>query len=99
SDLDGCIVNLLPSAVQHDNSSGGHQLGLSALHIRNVTGTVMLLPVIQGSVILHDLTRCVIVVGCHQVGLPSFLPSFCIRYIVLMSLIKVSVTDFGQCHL
>ncbi|KAJ7337352.1 tubulin binding cofactor C-domain-containing protein [Mycena albidolilacea] len=65
SDLNNCIVNLLPDA------SGGHSsrdssLKISALHIRNLTDTVLLLPIIQGSVLLHDLSRCVVVVGCHQ---------------------------------
>ncbi|KAJ7507210.1 tubulin binding cofactor C-domain-containing protein [Mycena galericulata] len=60
SDLDNCIVNLLP------DNEGKSSLEVSALHIRNLTSTILLLPVIQGSVILHDLSRCIIVVGCHQ---------------------------------
>ncbi|KAF7366688.1 Tubulin-folding cofactor C [Mycena sanguinolenta] len=62
SDLDKCIVNLLPDAEDADSG-----LKISALHIRNLTDTVLLLPAIQGSVLLHDLRRCVVVVGCHQV--------------------------------
>ncbi|KAF7343433.1 C-CAP/cofactor C-like domain-containing protein [Mycena venus] len=57
SDLNKCVVNLLGE----DNN-----LKISALHIRNLTDTVLLLPIIQGSVLLHDLRRCVVVVGCHQ---------------------------------
>ncbi|KAJ7628454.1 tubulin binding cofactor C-domain-containing protein [Roridomyces roridus] len=53
SDLSNCIVNLLDSKF-------------SALHIRNLTDTVLLLPVIQGSILLHDLRRCTVVAGCHQ---------------------------------
>ncbi|KAJ7253063.1 tubulin binding cofactor C-domain-containing protein [Mycena haematopus] len=60
SDLDKCIVNFLPDAGNTDT------LKISALHIRNLTDTVLLFPVIQGSVLLHDLRRCVVVVGCHQ---------------------------------
>jgi hypothetical protein len=71
SDLNNCIVNLLPDA------SGGHSsrdssLKISALHIRNLTDTVLLLPIIQGSVLLHDLRRCVVVAGCHQVRFLSY---------------------------
>jgi len=67
SNLDNCIVNLLPSPAHgNDNSSNKHQLIISALHIRDVTDTVLLLPIIQGSVILHSLKRCIVVVGCHQ---------------------------------
>ncbi|KAJ7747901.1 tubulin binding cofactor C-domain-containing protein [Mycena maculata] len=60
SDLSSCIVNLLPDAESKTS------LEVSALHIRNLTDTVLLLPVIQGSVLLHDLRRCIVVVGCHQ---------------------------------
>ncbi|KAF7319483.1 C-CAP/cofactor C-like domain-containing protein [Mycena chlorophos] len=55
SDLNHCIVNLL-----------GPELRISALHIRNLVDTVLLLPSIAGSVLLHDLRRCIVVVGCHQ---------------------------------
>ncbi|KAK7042428.1 tubulin-folding cofactor C [Favolaschia claudopus] len=58
SDLDKCIVNLLPDASP--------TLKISALHIRNLTDSVLLLPVIEGSVLLHDVRRCIVVVGCHQ---------------------------------
>ncbi|KAK7019844.1 tubulin-folding cofactor C [Favolaschia claudopus] len=58
SDLDKCIVNLL--------SDASSTFRISALHIRNLTDSVLLLPVIEGSVLLHDLRRCIIVVGCHQ---------------------------------
>nr|GAT44397.1 predicted protein [Mycena chlorophos] len=55
SDLNHCIVNLL-----------GPELRISALHIRNLVDTVLLLPSIAGSVLLHDLRRCIVVVACHQ---------------------------------
>lgn len=57
ADLDNCIVDLISSSTPV----------LTALHIRNLTNTILLLPVIKGSVLLHNLTRCIIVVGCHQV--------------------------------
>jgi len=65
SDLDGCIVNLLsPSSGQMSTGTG---TGISAVHVRNVTNTVLFLPAdIRGSVILHGLVRCIVVVGCHQ---------------------------------
>lgn len=56
SDLDSCIVNLL-----EDHSK------ITALHVRRVSRSVILLPRISGSIILHDLSESVIVVGCHQV--------------------------------
>lgn len=56
-DLDGCVLNLI-EAKQHE---------ISALHLRNVKNTILLLPSLEGSIILHDLSNCVIVVRCHQV--------------------------------
>jgi hypothetical protein len=76
SDLNKCIVNLLPR--EGESISQNDYLKISALHIRNLTDTVLLLPVIRGSVLCHDLRRCVVVVGCHQVRLPparSYPPS------------------------
>ena len=66
SDLDHCIVNLLPSA----SSSGSGidtPLIISALHARNLSDCVVLLPNVDGSALIHDLERCVVVLGCHQV--------------------------------
>ncbi|KDQ49108.1 hypothetical protein JAAARDRAFT_201129 [Jaapia argillacea MUCL 33604] len=64
SDLDHCIVNLLPPLPSKNPTSNG--LTFSALHIRNITNSILLLPMLQGSVLLHDMKRCVVVVGCHQ---------------------------------
>ena len=61
SDLNSCIVNLLPPA------SGGYSLKISALHARNLTRCVVLLPSIDGSALLENISGCIIVLGCHQV--------------------------------
>jgi hypothetical protein len=58
SDLDNCIVNFLPGDEDHTK--------ITALHVQRVSRSVILLPQISGSIILHDLTESVIVVGCHQ---------------------------------
>ncbi|KAJ7756945.1 tubulin binding cofactor C-domain-containing protein [Mycena metata] len=63
SDLNQCILNLLPS---NDSLPESSYLKISALHIRNLTDTILILPPIQGSVLIHNLRRCVLVVGCHQ---------------------------------
>ncbi|KAG6816395.1 hypothetical protein H0H87_006307 [Tephrocybe sp. NHM501043] len=63
-DLSGCIVNLLPS-------DGRTSLDLSAVHIQDLTDTVLLLPAINGSVLIHNLRKCTIVVGCHQFRMHS----------------------------
>ncbi|GBE83465.1 tubulin binding cofactor C-domain-containing protein [Sparassis latifolia] len=64
ADLDYCVVNLLPSesAGQVDAKS----FSITALHVRNISNSIVILPEIEGSALLHDLTRCVIVLGCHQ---------------------------------
>jgi tubulin-specific chaperone C len=65
SDLDACVVNLLSGSWD-----GGEVIGMSALYIRNVSNSVLVMPLIQGSVIVHGLRRCVVVFGCHQVRIP-----------------------------
>ncbi|KAF7798187.1 hypothetical protein EIP86_009404 [Pleurotus ostreatoroseus] len=64
SDLDHCVVNLLPSPSA---SVTAQTYKFTALHVRNLTNTVLVLPAIDGSALLHDLKRCTIVLGCHQV--------------------------------
>ncbi|KAF9530526.1 tubulin binding cofactor C-domain-containing protein [Crepidotus variabilis] len=61
SDLDGCIINLLPAA-----SGSVEALRLGALHARNIKNCVLMLPIFEGSALLHDLSNCVIVLGSHQ---------------------------------
>ncbi|KAF9647108.1 TBCC-domain-containing protein [Thelephora ganbajun] len=59
ANLDNCIVDLM----EGDSAT----MTPTAVHIRNVTNCVLLLPVIKGSILLHDLQRCVVVIsGCHQ---------------------------------
>jgi len=56
SDLDSCVVNLLSQGVD-----------IHAVHVQNLRNTVLLLPAIQGSILLHNLHRCIVMLGCHQV--------------------------------
>ncbi|KAI0050272.1 TBCC-domain-containing protein [Auriscalpium vulgare] len=66
ADLDHCLVDLRP-AVPNDTAQVTLQPApLTALHIRNVLDSILVLPPLKGSVILHNVTRCVVVVGCHQ---------------------------------
>jgi hypothetical protein len=59
SDLDHCIVNLLVATSS--------SIDFTALHIRNVKNTLLLLPFIHGSAMIHDMTNCTVALGCHQV--------------------------------
>ncbi|KAI0372531.1 hypothetical protein BV20DRAFT_1042647 [Pilatotrama ljubarskyi] len=63
SELDHCIVNLIPSQA---NPDAPPDLTFNALHVRNVTNTVLILPIIPGSALLHDMKNCVIVLGSRQ---------------------------------
>ncbi|KAF8802360.1 TBCC-domain-containing protein [Phlegmacium glaucopus] len=65
SDLNDCIVNLLPTA------SAGSSLKISALHARNLKTCVVLLPSIDGSALLENISGCIIVLGCHQFRMHS----------------------------
>ncbi len=69
SDLSNCIVNLLatPSTASVGRSTSGEIRTFTALHIRNLVDTVLILPPINGSALIHDLKHCTIVLGCHQV--------------------------------
>jgi hypothetical protein len=66
ADLNNCIVDMIGTP------DAGHNPVLTALHIRNLTNTILLLPITRGSVLLHNLTRCIVVVGCHQASLLGF---------------------------
>ncbi|PIL29097.1 hypothetical protein GSI_09145 [Ganoderma sinense ZZ0214-1] len=63
SDLDRCIVNLIPSSANPDYPQG---LAFTALHVRNLNNTILVLPVITGSALLHDMKNCVIALGSRQ---------------------------------
>lgn len=65
SDLDHCIVDLRATAGPLGSQN---QLDLTALHIRDLKDTLLILPNVKGSVILHNLHRCTTIVTCHQVG-------------------------------
>ncbi|ESK84504.1 tubulin-specific chaperone [Moniliophthora roreri MCA 2997] len=58
SDLNRCILDLARFPSQN--------LTISALHVWNVSDSVLILPRIPGSAMLHDLKNCVVILGCHQ---------------------------------
>ncbi|KAF9224783.1 hypothetical protein BS17DRAFT_779030 [Gyrodon lividus] len=58
SDLDSCIVNLLPK--------GDDCAKITAFHVQRVSKCIFLLPHIAGSILLYNLSECVIVTRCHQ---------------------------------
>ncbi|KAI9463955.1 TBCC-domain-containing protein [Lactarius psammicola] len=68
SDLNRCIVDLCGSAKL---ASPHHQLSLTALHIRDLKDTILILPNVKGSVLLHNLHTCTVIVACHQFRMHS----------------------------
>ncbi|KAI8989114.1 tubulin binding cofactor C-domain-containing protein [Trametes punicea] len=63
SDVDNCIINLIPSIA---NPNVAAEVTFTALHVRNVSNSVLVLPVISGSALLHDIKNCVIALGSRQ---------------------------------
>lgn len=61
--IDRCIVNLL------SKPSSTNSVTFSAVHISNVSNSIIILPALRGSIIAHKMRRCVLAVACHQVGL------------------------------
>ncbi|EMD36984.1 hypothetical protein CERSUDRAFT_155385 [Gelatoporia subvermispora B] len=66
SEISHCIINLTPLAGDAQEASAAPPSYFTALHARNITDSILILPHINGSALLHDLTRCIIVLGCHQ---------------------------------
>ncbi|KAF8635659.1 hypothetical protein AX15_000290 [Amanita polypyramis BW_CC] len=67
SHLDHCIVNLTKSP----ESQSEEAIQFSAVHVEKITNSVLILPMINGSILLYDLTNCVVAVGCHQFRMHS----------------------------
>lgn len=71
SDLDHCVVYMLPGPSL-DGNAPARNVKITALHVRDVKNSVLIMPIVEGSALLHDLSRCTLALGCHQVR--SFLP-------------------------
>jgi tubulin-specific chaperone C len=81
-DISSCFINLLQPgahpahvddrATGQQNTSGGREGDriISAVHVRNLKDTVLVLPDVDGSAMIHDLHHCTIVIGCRQVSRP-----------------------------
>ena len=66
SDLNRCIVDLCSPATISS------QLPLTAVHIRDLRDTILILPNVRGSVLFHNLHTCTVIVACHQASISSF---------------------------
>lgn len=68
SDLDHCIVDLR-SPVE---AAPQTQFSLTALHVRDLKESILILPNVKGSVLLHNLHRCTVIVACQQASISLF---------------------------
>jgi tubulin-specific chaperone C len=70
SDLDHCVVDLCGTteAAPHNRN----QLSLTSVHVRELRETILILPNVKGSVFLHNLHRCTVIVACQQASVSSF---------------------------
>ncbi|TDL23264.1 hypothetical protein BD410DRAFT_827939 [Rickenella mellea] len=73
SNLDNCIVDLIPIQNTPEDGQeprvGAHPSEISSLtsvHIRDVKRSIILLGAIGGSVLMHGVEQCVIILSCHQ---------------------------------
>ncbi|KAN0139295.1 Tubulin binding cofactor C domain containing protein [Lactarius tabidus] len=68
SDLNRCVVDLCSPATI---SSPHRELPLTAVHIRDLKDTILILPNVKGSVLFHNLHTCTVIVACHQFRMHS----------------------------
>lgn len=61
------VLNLLTTT--NESTLSANTVSLSALHIRDIQNSILILGSVDGSIMLHNLTNCVVVAGCHQVRL------------------------------
>lgn len=66
--ISNSILNLL-TATNESTLVSANPVSLSALHIRDIQNSILILGTVNGSIMLHNLTNCVVVAGCHQVEL------------------------------
>ncbi|KAG1859996.1 tubulin binding cofactor C-domain-containing protein [Suillus tomentosus] len=58
------VLNLLTTT--NESTLSANTVSLSALHIRDIQNSILILGSVDGSIMLHNLTNCVVVAGCHQ---------------------------------
>jgi len=64
--LEMCIIDLRPSSSSEKTNSGA-RTKITSLHGEGLRYCTLIVPV-DGSVLLHSLTSCILVLSCHQVS-------------------------------
>lgn len=62
--ISNSVLNLLTTT--NESTLSANTVSLSALHIRDIQNSILILGSVDGSIMLHNLTNCVVVAGCHQ---------------------------------
>ncbi|KAI0317982.1 tubulin binding cofactor C-domain-containing protein [Amylostereum chailletii] len=62
ADMRSCIIDLCSSST---SSNSNEPFFFTALHIRDITDSVLVLPPVRGSVLLHNITRSVVAFRMH----------------------------------
>jgi len=80
SDLEGCIIDLRPlhpwaldHGIHHDDKmlEKGKGKEITSVHAQNLKRCILLAP-IDGSILLHKVQSCILVISSHQVSRPSY---------------------------
>ncbi|KAF8525554.1 tubulin binding cofactor C-domain-containing protein [Hysterangium stoloniferum] len=67
TDLRHCFVNFFPSKQTDDNPTiSKMRFMITALHAKELNRVVLVIPPMEGSVLLHNVHNSVIIVGCRQ---------------------------------
>jgi hypothetical protein len=61
--ISNSILNL---ATTNELTPSANTVSLSALHIHDIENSILVLGTVDGSIMLHNLTNCVVVAECHQ---------------------------------
>jgi hypothetical protein len=64
--LDKCIIDLRPPS---SNKNIHSRARITSLHGEGLTYCTLIAPV-DGSILLHSLTSCILIISCHQVSSP-----------------------------
>ncbi|KAG1819266.1 tubulin binding cofactor C-domain-containing protein [Suillus subaureus] len=62
--ISSSVLNLVTTT--NELTLSANAISLPALNIRDIHNSILILGTVDGSIMLHDLTNCVVVARCHQ---------------------------------
>jgi hypothetical protein len=69
TNLAGCIIDLRPAFNRTGEEKGkGKEKEITAVHAQNLDKCILYAP-IDGSILLHSITSCILIISSHQVRL------------------------------